>query len=254
MLAMKRLPARDAEHAVEWLKQTGPTSGFMTGFDPDGWPSQTWLLHAMYRNSALLGLGTHAEARRSKIESGLVEPVIIGDVNLDEATTVTGVPLGYVVRPGLPWTRLFWKDYLAETGEQLDSAHDGPPSDRWFPSGSWPVSVAPPPEGSLDELSWSALLGVLEEDSEEGCYAFYGALPSFEFETLEVWRGPVQSVGKVLEASGHEFTPTNIWAVDRSWFVYTDYDLLATKVSGPKLLIDRLRAHPDIESKTWPDG
>jgi hypothetical protein len=98
MVGMERLPARDAEQAVEWLRQTGQTSGFITGFDPDAWPPQTWLLHAMYRNGALHGLGTHADVRRSKIERGLLEPTIIGDVNLDGATTVTGVPLG-------PWTR-----------------------------------------------------------------------------------------------------------------------------------------------------
>lgn len=254
MVGMERLPARDAEQAVEWLKQTGQTSGFITGFDPDVWPSQTWLLHAMYRNGALLGLGTHADVRQSKIGRGLLEPMIIGDVTLDGATTVTGVALGYVVRPGQQWTRLLWRDYLAETGGQLGSVHEGPPSDLWFPSGSWPVSVAPPPEGSLDEVTWSALLEVLEESTEEDCFAFYSSLPSQKFEAVEVWRGRVRSLRTVLESSGHEFTPSNIWAVDRSWFIYTDYDLLATKVSAPRRLIDRLLAHPDIESKTWPDG
>ncbi|WP_157695520.1 hypothetical protein [Nakamurella panacisegetis] len=250
---MDRLPAHESEHTVEWLKQTGQTSGFVTGFDPDGWPANAWLLHAMYQNQALAGLGTHHDARRSAIDRGAVEPVIIGEVDLDASSTVTGVPLGYVARPDANWERLRWREYLEQTGDPLESLHDVPPSTQWFPRGSWPVSISPPPEGSLDEVTWSALIDVLVEATTVGqeCYAFYGSLPSRDFEAVEVWRGPVKSLGTVLESSRHDFTPTNVWAVDRSWFVYTDYDLLATKISGPRLLIDRLMSRPDVEAVFW---
>jgi len=103
MVGMDRLPARESEQTVEWLKQMGQTSGFVTGFDPDGWPAHAWLLHAMYQNQALAGLGTHHDARRFAIDRGAVEPLIIGEVDLDASTTVNGVPLGYVVRPDDPW-------------------------------------------------------------------------------------------------------------------------------------------------------
>ena len=253
MVGMDRLPARESEQTVEWLKQTDRTSGLMTGFDPWGWPANAWLLHAMYQNQALANLGTHDDARRSAFDRGAVEPLIINQVGLDASTTVTGVPLGYVTRPGASWKRLRWREYLGQAGNPLEEVHEVPPSTHWFPRGSWPVSILPPPEGSLDEMTWSALIDVLVEVTTVGqeCYAFYGSLPSQDFEAVEVWKGPVRSLGTVLELSRHDFTPTNVWAVDRSWFVYTDYDLLATKISGPRLLIDRLMSRPDVEAVFW---
>lgn len=143
MVGMDRLQASESAQTVEWLKQTGQTSGFVTGFDPDGWPAHAWLLHAMYQNQALAGLGTHHDARRLAIDRGAVEPLIVGDVDLDASSTVTGVPLGYVVRPDDPWKRLRWREYLDQTGDPLESLHDVPPSTHWFPHGSWPVSIWP---------------------------------------------------------------------------------------------------------------
>ena len=42
--------------------------------------------------------------------------------------------------------------------------------------------------------------------------------------------------------------PSNIWAADRSWFVYTDWDLWGTKVSGSAHLIGSLFADNDMEA------
>ncbi len=46
-------------------------------------------------------------------------------------------------------------------------------------------------------------------------------------------------------------TPSNLWPIDRSWMVFTDWDLWGTKVSGPRALIDSLRAAPDLECVEW---
>ena len=43
-------------------------------------------------------------------------------------------------------------------------------------------------------------------------------------------------------------SPTNIWPTDRSWVVYTDYDLWGTRVSGSVSLIDALRNDPELET------
>ncbi|WP_353650000.1 hypothetical protein ABLG96_03310 [Nakamurella sp. A5-74] len=217
MVSMDRLSATESEQAVEWLRQTGQTSGFMTGFNPGGWPAQVWLLHAMYQNAALIGPQTHHDARRSVIDRGAVEPLMIGGVDLDAASTVSGVPLGYVARPNEPWIRLRWSEYLDQIGGSLQSPHDVPPSIRWFPRGSWAQSVSPPPEGSLDEVTWYTLIDVLSEASPLGqqCFAFYGSLPSRDFEAVEVWRGSVGSLATFIDSSLHDFTPTNVWAADR---------------------------------------
>ena len=44
--------------------------------------------------------------------------------------------------------------------------------------------------------------------------------------------------------------PTNVWPEDRAWFVYADWDLWATKVSGSPSLIDALRADTILETVT----
>jgi hypothetical protein len=33
-------------------------------------------------------------------------------------------------------------------------------------------------------------------------------------------------------SKGGQFTATNVWPADRSWLLYTNYDLSATRVSG----------------------
>ena len=48
-------------------------------------------------------------------------------------------------------------------------------------------------------------------------------------------------------------TPNNFWATDHSWFVYTDWDLWATKVSGPLTLIAALEADTELVTTLWPD-
>nr|CTQ90460.1 hypothetical protein [Kibdelosporangium sp. MJ126-NF4] len=46
-------------------------------------------------------------------------------------------------------------------------------------------------------------------------------------------------------------TPSNLWPADRSWFVYTDWDLWATRISGPPELIAAVTAHSELETTRW---
>ncbi|MTD13458.1 hypothetical protein GIS00_05800 [Nakamurella sp. YIM 132087] len=110
-----------------------------------------------------------------------------------------------------------------------------------------------PPEGSLDEMSWIELLGVLAAQGYDrgGCYAFFGQLAAPFGEDLEVWRGDTASLPSIMDDGRHNFTPSNFWAVDRSWFVLTDNDLMATKVSGSHELIETL-TRSDLECIAWP--
>jgi hypothetical protein len=52
----------------------------------------------------------------------------------------------------------------------------------------------------------------------------------------------------VRSQRGTQFTPNNIWPADRSWFIYTDSDLLATRISGSTELIAALRADDDLDT------
>nr|WTA70121.1 hypothetical protein OHB51_13625 [Micromonospora sp. NBC_00855] len=216
---------------LTWLADR-PAWEATTGYDAAGWQSSTWILHAMYESSS------------------------IGGINLDEETTDTGIPLGFVVRPASPWRRALWSEHFAEgRGQASDRSY--PPCHRWFPHRSWPVAVQPPPEGSLDEESLDALLDTLSRCSIDGpgtdCVAFYASLPAGDFDNPHVWRGPLSAVPELLEERGgsYAFSATNLWPTDRSWFVWTDYDLLATKVSGAGPLVEAVKSHPALETVDW---
>ena len=106
---MERLS--DASVPMAWLHGR-PSEEGMTGFDATGWPTSTWVLHAMYENPALAGLGTQDELHRRGLTSGEVAPLIVGEVNLEGVSTVSGTPLGFMINPGLGWSRVPWAQYL----------------------------------------------------------------------------------------------------------------------------------------------
>jgi hypothetical protein len=107
MKSMQR--ARDPAGDLAWI-QPRPDEEAVIGYDADGWAVSVWVLHAMYEHPALAALGTHDDQHRAKLAAGVIAPLIIGEVNLDEGSTVTGTPLGYVVRPGAPWRRVRWDE------------------------------------------------------------------------------------------------------------------------------------------------
>lgn len=211
----------------------------------------------MYHNSNLDGLGSHDDHHRRMVSAGEASPLIIGELNLDEAGTVTGSPLGFVGRPGARWRRLLWPDYLGwGDGPHLPDLAV-PPCYRWFSHRSWPLSIKPPPEASLDEASLEELVAVLAEHSSHGrdttCLVFYGSLAAGDFDTPHVWQGPLAAVGDLIEDRGGSYpsSPTNFWPRDRSWFVWTDSDLSGTKVSGTDALIEAIEASSQLETIDW---
>lgn len=247
---MERLNHPD--DVIGWLRRGSGDE--ITGYEPGGWPASIWILHAMYENPGLEGRGTYDDDLRRKLDAGEIEPAVFGDANLDERTTLTGIPLGFAVRPGSPWRRLRWSDYLARLVDFVPN-RTVPPCFRWFPSGSWPLSIAPPPEGSLDQASLDALIGVLRTVCGSGVsvYAYYAALAAGDFDVPHVWNGALTDVPSLIADFGGSYvgTPTNLWPADRSWFVWTDWDLCATKVSGPYALIEAIMADPAIETTEW---
>ncbi len=240
--------------ATEWLGDR-TDERLPTGLDAHGWERSTWILHAMYEIEVDGPVPTFDELRRSRVEAGLEEPAIVGDVNLDDVTIATGGPLGLVDRPeGSGWHRLMWGELALRLGSSL-VGQKYPPCFRWFPYSSWPASIQPPPEGSLDGESLVHLGEVLEGYSgSEGCVALYSFLAAGMAEDVDrCFEGPVTALRDLVEpGTGRVGTPSNIWPVDQSWFVYTDWDLWGTKVSGPAALIDALEAHERLETLSWP--
>lgn len=250
----------DPEQWLAWLHERCPRDEAMTGYDPAGWEADTWVLHAAYERPDIAYTGTHDELEKAAVAAGLREPTVIGDVNLSLDTTASGVPLGFVTRPRAPWRRIRWAEMLGWTSNVVVNPYG--PTFRWFPGDSLPATVAGPPEGSLDDASFHALVDVLAQHSAEGldtsCLALWAIVPSWSPDGPQVWRG---RLGDVHELFGDEeaerpyqFSPSNLWPEDLSWFVHTDSDMSGTHVSGDQALIRALTEHVEIEAITWRAG
>ncbi|MET3567987.1 hypothetical protein ABIC47_003501 [Leifsonia sp. 563] len=216
---MRELRRGQARRELKWFAAL-PKWQVTTGFDQVGWPASRWVLHRMYRTA---GLGS------------LTAP--------DDAN------------------RLRWVPLLADLGVN-PSAQDLPPSLAWFPWQPWPTNILPPEEGSLEAEDLDALLDVLATHSADGpeqeCIAYFGGLSTMDFDTVNMYQLPLRRVPELLSDNGGKFraTPSNLWPTDHSWFVWTDWDLLGTKVSGSEGLMLSLEAQPDLEVIEWrkPDG
>ncbi|MGK5559148.1 hypothetical protein ACSNOI_46885, partial [Actinomadura kijaniata] len=127
---------------------------------------------------------------------------------------------------------------------------------RAHPTGSWSAAVAPPAEGCLDREGWHRLMGVLERHSPAGpdtrCLAYYCPLVTAEWDEETVLAGRLGDAGALYDHPAVNSCPSNLWAEDRSWVVYCDWDLWGTKVSGPTPLVEDLLADPELEALRLP--
>jgi hypothetical protein len=222
------------------------SNGAGLGFDPSGWDAQVWILHAMYENHSLPNDITHKDARK---------PTTYAGIDLEASGGMLVENLGGSQSPGRGWVRLRW-DELARRLQVDPFAADGVPSFASFPYESWPLNIQPPPEGSLDREQFARLLHHLAQLSPNGeqeeCHAFYAVLREHSFAEHVVFRCNLRELSLMYEGE-HDGSPTNIWPCDRSWFIYTDWDLLATKVSGSRELARRVLADDQLEAVTLAD-
>jgi len=110
------------------------------------------------------------------------------------------------------------------------------------------VTLLPPAAGSLDEESLRALVAVLSRHTPPAalahCDFFFGCPPLYDGPRM--FTGHLREVRSLVDDTG--YTPNNFWPADRSWLVYTDHDLCATRVSGSIELIAALRAADGLDS------
>lgn len=248
---MKRI---DDRRLLDWLEDRAPEGNSGTGYDASGWEASIWILHAMYETDTLPSDITYDEAHRIKLAAGASEPEQIGEAKLEEAlsgATLIGGALGRSQRPGSGWERLFWSD-LAKRLDLDPFAIDFPPCFRSFPYDSWPVNIQPPAEGSLNREQYQRLVehlvSVTTEVRQANCVAFYSCLAGSDPHTEVIFEGATRELATLYDNSNVIGSPSNIWPDGREWFVYTDYDLWATKVSGNADLIDRLVADTELET------
>lgn len=240
---------------LSWLSSSSDGDTGVTGFDAGGWAASTWVLHFMYESPDRDPNLTYDDLWRTKVASGAAAPLVIGSINLDEVAAVVGNSLG-LTSPKPEWVRLRW----AELAERLHielAGNEVPPCWRWFPYRSWPSNLVPPDEGSLDGGCVGALVEVLAAHSAAGystpCVAYYCPLANgADFDNPYVVEARLGDVAALVDpGAGRHGTPSNFWPVDRSWMVFTDWDLWGTKVSGSTALIEALRSAPAVECIDW---
>ncbi|MFF1339635.1 hypothetical protein ACFVYT_17280 [Streptomyces sp. NPDC058290] len=244
--------------ATDWLLEL--CGDGVTGFMPPAMPDSAWVLNAMYEHEQGPAEVSYHEYRQARLADGSIQPVGFAGIDL-EVGVATGGGLGRAEHPGRGWRRLRWAELARRTGDPV--VPDGLlPSYRCFPSaqreGSWPLGIVPPTEGSLDRDTWNRLIAVLTEHGPAGpdtsCLAYYNPLmlAAVDFDDLRVQAGRLGDAGILYDNPEAGFSPSNLWAQDRSWVLCTDYDLWATKVAGPPALIEALLNDPEIEAVRLP--
>ncbi|OSC57556.1 hypothetical protein CJI59_13100 [Streptomyces sp. Alain-F2R5] len=245
--------------ATDWLLER--CGDGITGFMPPAMPDAVWVLNAMYEHEQGPADVSYHEYHRARLTEGSAQPHVVEGIELDAVSVATGGGLGRAGHPGPGWRRLRWAELSRRTGDPV--VPDGlMPSYRCFPSarkeGSWPLGMVPPTEGSLDRETWNRLISVLTRYSPMGphtrCLAYYNPLmlAAVDFDNLHVRAGRLGDAEILYDHSEADFSPSNLWAEDRSWVLCTDYDLWATKIAGPSTLINMLLNDCEIEAVRLP--
>jgi hypothetical protein len=243
------------EVATDWL--TLPQGEWGIPAYPGGFERHIWVLHAMYENPNLRADITWDDLKRwpELAEFGPSEDELSGADGWDRDWP----------RPGwirLPWSTLGQRvgvDPFAGRIEARSFALDD--ADPWE-FRSWPINLGSPSTGSLDRAQYLQLvrhLGSTPERAGAVCFALYDVLAAIRFTEdrelntpLPLYRGRVSDLAALADSPDLEGSPTFIWPTDRSWLVYTDYDRMATLISGSASLIGQLDADSSTETVLQP--
>ncbi len=156
---------------------------------------------------------------------------------------------------GAEYERVRWSQLAERLGIDL-AGQAGPPCSRWFPYSSWPAAIWPPDEGSLDRESLGKLVAWLASQSPDGdtttCAGYFTPMIGANFGRPLMYEFPLGDLQALAAGVVVESTPSNWWPLDRSWFVYTDWDLWGTKFSGTRSLVASLADVLDLETIEWP--
>lgn len=243
------------------------------GYDITPGKAGLWILNAMYEQESPANDETHDQQHRRHLASGEVEPWRIGDFDESDhpELKVPGGGLGWSGHPGPGWRRLRWQELSDRIGDpivRLDHDSIYPiPSRHSFPSvrrdGSWPTSIEPPTEGSLDSDSFRALAAALREFCGAETTVFAHWCQAITTEVFTVFEGRLADLEALQSLPLHRTplgepipfgsSPSNLWPADESWMLYTDWDLWGTKVTGSPELLAWLEADEFLETAWLPD-
>jgi hypothetical protein len=247
----------------QWI---GPAEPFIDWLDPDvflmypfaaghvlphGSEDSTWILHAQY-----------------------VCPIGVNADDLGEFWPGQG----FSPRPPHGWRRVLWKDVAEAKGVALrgplSERGEAPPCDGWEAVIDGPLFEAAtedafvvPAEGSMSQLELEKLIpilaaqttttrmhGVLSYMDSSGYLAVPGDPEGIRYALSFELPGMVSNLLTVSDPNDR-VTPELWWPENRAWLVWSDYDLMGSKIFGSRALIQQVREHPDIETLDWfPDS
>lgn len=215
---------------------------------PNGFTHSTWILHAQFH-------------RPSDVPP---EP------EPDDVDEVPGFGFGAHAPEG--WQRITWAEVASRKGVSLqgpagDSGLEIPPAYCWsallndsdadyvvMHPGIHPDDSLWPTEGSLGKADLETLIPILA--AHTGATRMRGRFSPitspFDVEAMRVFSFDLTTMLSSMLATGQqEFTPELWWAEDKAWVLWTDYDLMGTRVFGSDDLIEALGGSPDIETLDW---
>lgn len=252
-----------ASAETDGLRELAGEDG-LTGFMPPALPDAAWVLHSMYEHELAPFDMSYVEYQRAFLNCNSAGPEIIPGLDptevFDDPSDTCAPSRGE--HPGPRRRRLRWAELARRTGDPV-AAEGRLPCHTSFPSlrksGGWPVGITSPSEGSLDRADWNRLIEILTEHSPQGsdthCFAYYTPLGqgAEDFDNLHVRAGRLADAKALYDHPDEQWwTPSNLWAYDRSWVLCTDYDLWATKLVGPAPLVEALLNDPETEAVRLP--
>ncbi|MFN8020506.1 MAG: hypothetical protein U0Q03_03155 [Acidimicrobiales bacterium] len=87
---------------------------------------------------------------------------------------------------------------------------------------------------------------------ETACLGYFTPMIGANYERPMMYEFRLGELAALAESIHIAATPSNWWPIDRSWFVYTDYDLWGTKFSGDVSMVASLADVADLETIIWP--
>jgi hypothetical protein len=166
--------------------------------------------------------------------------------------TTPGITLGPDYAPE-GWKRALWRDLAARWSVEFDLQHSEPMHGfkEKLQGGSWPITISPMNEGSLDDTSFGCLIPILLHHTESSML--------WRMNTTQIWysdpfsmamrHGPMD---EMISTYGDEGSGTNWWPDDGGWLVCSNYDITTTIVQGSEALIEEIRRDQYLESVDMP--
>jgi len=133
--------------------------------------------------------------------------------------------------------RVLWRElaqrFSLEFHPEINASFFAPVSQE----GTWIENLIGPDKGHLDEDTCGVLIDTLERfTGQHQCWFYYTGISISGYEP-RLYHGDIQDIIGLTKLDGAMAPPEYWWPDDRSWCIYSDWDLTFTIVAGPSELI-----------------